>query len=144
LVSQLTIPKEPGELQDEMGIRTKGSFVLSLKNPKNKGPANAQLSESPDFPEEIMNDFGGLAWMPVHKSEYLDYPNAQLLLIGEGQDKFGSALEGVDDKKDDPEQELEKLEDEDQIRVQALHNEDAVFEDLHIKKGDYPEVKTTW
>lgn len=82
--------------------------------------------------------------MPVHKSEYLDYPNAQILLIGEHQDKLGSAGEGVEDGKESPEKELETLEAEDQVRVEALHGEDAVFADLHIRKADYPEVKTTW
>jgi hypothetical protein len=131
-------------LQDDLGIHTKGSFTLSLKNPKNKGPANTQLPKVPEFPEEIMNAFGGLAWMPVKKSEYLDYPNAQLLLIGEGQKKFSNAVGGVDDKGSNPEEELEKFEDEDQIRVEALNGEDAVFADLHISKDEYSDVTTTW
>ena len=80
--------------------------------------------------------------MPVHKAEYLDYPNAQLLLIGESAEKFSG--EEKSDKKETAEEELETLQEEDQARVAALHGEDAVFEDLHIRKGDYPKVKTTW
>lgn len=48
----VTIPKDPGEMQDDIGIRSKGSFVMSLKNPTVKGPANATLPEGPAFPQE--------------------------------------------------------------------------------------------
>jgi hypothetical protein len=95
-----------------------------------------------------MNDFRGLAWMPVHKSEYLDYANAQLLLIGEGAGRFGGgAVDAPDGQKgEDAEKELERLEGEDEVRVEALNGDDAVFEDLHVRKGEYfpDEVKTTW
>jgi hypothetical protein len=125
LVYMLTIPEKPEEVQEALGLREKGSFILSLKNPDSKGPAYASLPEKPDFPQDIMDDFRGLSWMPIHKSKYLDYPNAQILLIGEGQDKFGAAVEQTDgDKKRDvetPQEELEKLEDEDQLRVEHLH-----------------------
>ncbi|QDS71697.1 hypothetical protein FKW77_008337 [Venturia effusa] len=149
LAYMLTIPEKPEQVQDDLGLREKGSFVISLKNPTRKGPANATLDEKPDYPQEFIDDFGGLAWMPIHKAEYLDYPNAQILLIGEGQDKFGQALEATDkDKKDDnkesAEDELEKLEDEDQIRIDHLHGEDSVYDDLHISKKDYPSLMTTW
>jgi hypothetical protein len=128
LAYMLTIPEKPEQVQDDLGLREKGSFVVSLKNPTRKGPANATLDKKPDYPQEFIDDFRGLAWMPIHKAEYLNYPNAQLLLIGESQDKFSKAVEASEkDKKDDnkgsAEEELEKLEDEDQIRIEHLHGE---------------------
>jgi hypothetical protein len=148
LVYMLTIPEKPEEVQEALGLREKGSFILSLKNPNSKGPANASLPEKPDYPQDIIDDFRGLSWMAVHKSKYLDYPNAQILLIGEGQDKFGAAVEQTDsDKnkdKETPQEELEKLEDEDQLRVEHLHGDDTIFDDLHIDKKEYAGVMTTW
>jgi len=146
LAYMLTIPEKPEQVQNDLGLREKGSYIISLKNPTRKGPANATLSEKPDYPQEFIDDFRGLAWMPIHKAEYLNYPNAQLLLIGED---FGGAVgESEKDKKNDdkktPEEELEKLEDEDQIRIEHLHGEDSVFDDLHISKKDYPALRTTW
>lgn len=128
LAYMLTIPENPEQVQDDLGLREKGSFAISLKNPTRKGPANATLDEKPDYPKEFIDDFRGLAWMPIHKAEYLDYPNAQVLLIGESEDKFGKALEAPEkDKKDNnkesAQEELEKLEDEDQIRIDHLHGE---------------------
>lgn len=52
LAYMLTIPQEPGEMQEDVGIRSKGSFVMSLKNPEVKGPANATLPQTADFPKE--------------------------------------------------------------------------------------------
>jgi hypothetical protein len=125
LVYMLTVPEKPDEVQEALGLREKGSFVLSLKNPNSKGPSYASLPEKPEFPQEILDDFRNLSWMPVHKSAYLDYPNAQILLIGEVQNKFGAAVEPAEeDKKKDketPQEELEMLEDEDQLRVEHLH-----------------------
>lgn len=54
LAYMITIPREPGEMQEDMGIRPKGSFILSLKNPTVKGPAYASLPEKPDFPKEYV------------------------------------------------------------------------------------------
>lgn len=47
-----TIPQEIGEMQRDIGIASRGSFVMSLKNPTAKGPAYASLPESPGFPQE--------------------------------------------------------------------------------------------
>lgn len=52
LAYNITIPKDPGEMQEDLGIGSKGSFVLSLKNPTVKGPANASLPQKPNFPQE--------------------------------------------------------------------------------------------
>jgi len=52
LVYMLTIPSEIGDVQEEMGLQEKGSFVLSLKNPTASAPANATLPQGPDYPKE--------------------------------------------------------------------------------------------
>lgn len=148
LVYMLTVPRELGDVQHDMGIREKGSFITSLKNPTKAGPANARLPEGPEFPKDILEDFGNYAWIPVHRAEYLDYANAQILLIGEGEDKFEGAVEGTDkdrhEGKKTPGGELEKLEEEDQVRVEHLHGDETVFDDLHVSKREYPDVMTTW
>jgi hypothetical protein len=48
----LTIPAELGEVQKDIGLRKHGSFVASIKNPEQKGPANARLPKGPDYPKE--------------------------------------------------------------------------------------------
>ena len=48
----LTIPSKIGEVQEEMGLKQQGSFYLSTKNPARAGPANSNLPQGPQFPQE--------------------------------------------------------------------------------------------
>ncbi|KAL5435908.1 hypothetical protein PMIN06_004690 [Paraphaeosphaeria minitans] len=127
LVYAITIPSELGEVQEDLGLREQGSFVISVKNPQRPGPANSNLPQGPDFPNEFFEEFRGLAWSEV-KPKYLDYPNTQILLIGEHTDKAVQATT-KDQKhgKDTPKEELEKLEHEDELRVEHLHGMSASF-----------------
>lgn len=148
----LTIPRAgPGELQTDIGLRSRASFVLSLKNPKGSGPANAQLDEPAEFPASVMEAFRGRNWMPV-EPEHLDYRHAQILMIGVDDDDAGDDADGRQKG------ELEKLEKEDESRVDGLakdtaggagtggskKGDDAVFADLGLSKDEYPDVATTW
>ncbi|KAK4555988.1 hypothetical protein LTR86_006684 [Recurvomyces mirabilis] len=139
----LTIPQKIGELQKDVGIAEKGSFVLSSKNPNASQPSYAALPQKPDFPKEIQEEFGSLGWLPT-KPEHLNYANAQFLLIGEDFTGEGTQKDEKDDNKETPAEELEKLEHEDELRVEHLKGDDTVFADLGISAKDYPSVKTTW
>lgn len=71
-----------------------------------------------------MDEFNNRGWAPL-QPKHLEYAHAQFILIGEGQGEFGKALDAdAKDKKDDsketPLEELEKLESEDEHRVEAL------------------------
>jgi hypothetical protein len=69
-----------------------------------------------------MDEFRGLRWMPL-QPKHLDYPNAQLLIIGEshGLDHATEALDRDQRHgKETPLEEMEKLEGEDEIRVKHL------------------------
>ncbi|KAK5115774.1 hypothetical protein LTR62_000863 [Meristemomyces frigidus] len=138
----LTIPQELGELQKDVGIAEKGSFVMSSKNPNASQPSYAALPEKPDFPKEIQEEFGSLGWLPT-KPEHLNYANAQFLLIGEDFNVEGTAKDEKDDNKETPAEELEKLEHEDEIRVQHLNGDATVFADLGVSAKEY-SLKTTW
>ncbi|KAL5374307.1 hypothetical protein DPSP01_012046 [Paraphaeosphaeria sporulosa] len=128
LVYAITIPSKLGEVQEDLGLREQGSFVISVKNPQRPGPANSNLPQGPYFPKEFFEEFRGLAWSEV-KPKYLDYPNTQILLIGEHTDNAVQATT-KDQKhdKDTPKEELEKLEHEDELRVEHLHGRSALFD----------------
>jgi hypothetical protein len=147
LAYMLTIPSEMGEVQKDVGLAAKGSFVVSAKNPESTGPAYAQLPQKPDWPKDFVEEFGGRGWMPA-QPKYLDYANAQMLLIGEDFESSGNleptSKDEKDDSKETPQEELEKLEHEDELRVQHISGDDTVFADLGISSKEYPRVKTTW
>ena len=52
LVYMSTLPEKLDEVQEELGVKDKGSFIISTKNPKYPGPANTQLPEGPGYPKE--------------------------------------------------------------------------------------------
>ncbi|KAF2819523.1 tetrapyrrole biosynthesis, uroporphyrinogen III synthase [Ophiobolus disseminans] len=144
LVYSTTIPSDLGELQEDLGIKDQGSFIISVKNPERSGPAASQLPQKPDFSKEIIEEFRGLAWSEV-KPKYLDHEYCQILLIGEHLES-GVEPTKKDQKhdKETPQEELEKLEHEDELRVKHLNGDDSVFDDLKLSKKDYPKVPTTW
>jgi len=50
----LTIPSEVGEVQQEVGLRQRGSYLTSAKNPTTAAPANASLPQGPEYPKEYV------------------------------------------------------------------------------------------
>ena len=48
----LTIPSKLDEVQKDIGLHERGSFVTSIKNPDQKGPANTSLPQGPEYPKE--------------------------------------------------------------------------------------------
>ncbi|OSS49359.1 hypothetical protein B5807_05341 [Epicoccum nigrum] len=144
LVYSTTIPSEIGEVQEDLGIKDQGSFVISVKNPERSGPASASLPQKPDFSKEIIEEFRGLAWSEV-KPIYLDHEYCQILLIGENTDKAVEPTKKNErHNKETPKEEIEQLEHEDELRVQHLKGDDSVYEDLKISKDEYPKLPTTW
>lgn len=51
----LTIPSELNEVQRDIGLRERGSFVTSIKNPEQKGPPVISLHKVADYPKEYIN-----------------------------------------------------------------------------------------
>ncbi|KAF5967792.1 hypothetical protein FCOIX_11706 [Fusarium coicis] len=143
-----TLPEKLEEVQKELGLKEKGSFIISTKNPQYPGPQNTQLPQGPDFPKEIIDEFRSLRWLPS-KPSHFDYPNAQILLIGES-DGIEKAVEpqkkDQKDGKEEPETVLEHLEDDDVKRMKHLADDQsaAIYADLHVQAKDYPKMQTTF
>ncbi|KAF8866363.1 hypothetical protein BDZ45DRAFT_579157 [Acephala macrosclerotiorum] len=148
LAYHITVPEKIGEVQKELGLHEKGSYVCSAKNPNAPGPANATLNNPAQYPEFIQKRFRNLHWMPL-EPELLNYENTQFLIIGEGLGDTGRATEEMskdkkDDEKEKPEEELEKLKEEDHDRVEGLKEDDPVFADLGLSGKEYHKLQTTW
>jgi len=52
LAYAITIPSNLGEVQEDLGIQSQGSFIISVKNPERPGPASTRLPQTPDYPQE--------------------------------------------------------------------------------------------
>lgn len=118
-----------GELQKDLGVNTKGSYIVSVKNPNAPGLTNASIGNPSKYPEKIQSKFRQLRWAPF-EPEMLDYEHAQILIIGEGQGVLGKAVDEPskdqnDENKEKPEEELDQLEEE----VRPKFNFSAPFTD---------------
>ncbi|KHO01371.1 uncharacterized protein MAM_00372 [Metarhizium album ARSEF 1941] len=134
-----TVPDSSGELQNALRFDKKGSFIMSSKNPEYKGPSFARLPKGPDYPRSVLEKFNGLRWVGT-VPQFLDYPRAQILLIG-----HKTGLGGEDGKDDDGEDLLDalsQLEKDDIDRMQHLSPDesDAIYADLHNRKMAHPDV----
>ncbi|KAE8350716.1 esterase-like activity of phytase-domain-containing protein [Aspergillus coremiiformis] len=118
----LTIPTDVGPLQEDFGLHARGSWIMQSKNPQYPGPSYAQLPKDPEYPESVREQFQDHRWAPL-TPEFIDYANAQFLMIG-------GATNDLD--KEPPGEELEKLEEEDKERLESLNEDDAVYQDLRL------------
>ncbi|KAH6648672.1 hypothetical protein BKA67DRAFT_594155 [Truncatella angustata] len=144
----LTLPKDLGELQSEVGLRERGSFTISTRNPDYDAPGNVALPQGAEYPKEVKEEFRSLRWAATNP-KHLDYVNTQFLLIGEsgGIEKATEPQsEDQQDGKTEPLEELEKLEDEDTHRMEDLKGDDsaAIYADLEVHAKDYPKLQTTF
>ncbi|KAL8752093.1 MAG: hypothetical protein Q9184_005846 [Pyrenodesmia sp. 2 TL-2023] len=48
----LTIPSEVGDIQEDVGLRQRGSYVTNAKNPTTSAPAGANLPKGAEYPQE--------------------------------------------------------------------------------------------
>ncbi|KAB8293386.1 hypothetical protein EYC80_007706 [Monilinia laxa] len=126
------------EVQRELGIKEKGSFVCSIKNPTAPGPASATIDNPVKYTKDLQDKFRNLRWGSL-VPEHLTYEGTQMLIIGEGQ--------SVDSEKDEingPGDEMNILEQEDHARVEGLKEDDPIFDDLRLSAKEYSHMQTTW
>lgn len=162
LAYMLTLPEKLSDLQNDINLASRGCFVLSTKNPQFPSPANTALPTPPKYGQEILSEFNGLRWMST-KPVHMDYDNAQFLFIGTKGDSINEAVAGIQGAKE----ELEKLEGEDEIRVESLSGkwirsivlclvketddstcqfpgDEAIFDDLRMTHKQMPKLASTW
>ncbi|KAF7876790.1 hypothetical protein EAF04_001873 [Stromatinia cepivora] len=136
LAYHITYP-EISQIQKDLGIKAKGSFACSIKNPKAPSPANVKADHVAKYSEELQKKFRDLRWTSL-VPEHLTYEGTQMLLIGEGESKIKN------DENISPEEEMNKLEQEDHDRVEALEEDDPIFADLGLDAKEFSQTQTTW
>lgn len=76
-----------------------------------------------DIDPSVKEKFADLRWVPL-EPEFINYPNAQFLMIGEAQDELGKAAiaeaGGKEPHQEQPGEELEKFESENEERIESL------------------------
>lgn len=140
IVYHITLPESLGEIQEDFGLGERGSWLVQSKNPKYPSPPFARLPGEPEFPQRsvashitqcpltklydsILDKFRDLRWIPA-EPELLDYSNAQFLMVGSAVGDLGKAATADDGdkrpKEEQPEEEIVKMEDENEGRIESL------------------------
>lgn len=89
-----------------------------------------------------------MRWLPS-LPKHLDFPNSQVLLVGESSGIEKATEPQAKDQKEgeqEPKEEMEQLEEEDLERMKGLSSNDSerVYEDLRANAKDYPKLQTTF
>lgn len=153
LVYILTEPKELGEVQVELGLKDRGYFTISTRNPVYPAPKGTGIQGGPKYPQEyvpdsiphagrskrkqltaprIMDDFQSRRWIPT-QPRHLDHEKTQFLLIGHKsgiQEAFKPDTKGASEKK--------PAEDEVTIKEEPLEGEEDLMYD--IKEDEVSDV----
>ena len=58
LAYMLTLPERLGEVQTDLGLKEKGSWIVSTRNPQYPAPPNTQLPQGPEFSKEVSHMTG--------------------------------------------------------------------------------------
>lgn len=80
---QIELPKKPKEIQKELNIESEGSYIMSVRNPK---MGDFMTDEKPDYPDEIIDEFGDQKFAKKIQPDMLDYEHAEFILIGAKED----------------------------------------------------------
>lgn len=54
LAYMITLPHDLGEVQTTIGLKDKGSWILSTRNPQYPAPSNVALPEGPEYSQEVI------------------------------------------------------------------------------------------
>ena len=83
-------PQSPDSaaVQRELNIRQQASYIIAVRNPDAPAPPGAGLPEHrrAQYPPELRERFGGRRFIPADPPELLDYPGAEVVLIGAAED----------------------------------------------------------
>ncbi len=89
----LELPERPSVAQDEFEIKKEASYIISVRNPEMPQPPGVPAPRAqPVYPPHLREKFDSHRWIPVDDVELLNYPNAQVLLIGAHSDSVQEEL----------------------------------------------------
>ncbi len=120
LAYQLEFPKRPGDVQRELRIQKKASYIVAVKNPAAPSPPGVGLrpEKRAALPKRLKQRFGGRRFAEADP-ELLDRAGTELVLIG---------------ATDEPERELGiELRPREERETQA-----AIFRDLKLERDQHP------
>jgi hypothetical protein len=128
----LELPERPGPAQEEFEIKKEASYIVAVRNPDMPQPPGIPAAgQQPDYPKPLKEKFGQHRWIPVDDPKLLDYPYAQVLLLGAHAGNIEEEL-GIRIEK-----ERETVNTAEVFRLLHLNRREVPLEPLF--KGKFPE-----
>ncbi|MDG5815455.1 hypothetical protein QA601_10220 [Chitinispirillales bacterium ANBcel5] len=99
LAYSLELPRSPGDVQQELHIEEKASYIITVKNPQRPSPSGAGLPRrgKAQYPDYLMNKFEGKRFTDVEPPEFLNYEGCELVMVSaskEPQKELGVSPRG--------------------------------------------------
>jgi hypothetical protein len=122
LAYALELPESPGEVQQDLNLTSRASYVVAVKNPQASSPPGAGLSprRTADYPTDLAERFSGRRFAPLDPPDFLDHEGAELVLIAAG----GDAAEELGVSLDPEEESVQEAD---------------VFSTLGLRPGEQPD-----
>jgi hypothetical protein len=88
LAHVLELPRTPGPVQEELGIRREAGLIVTVRNPEADAPPQVGLPSGrrARYPEDLQRRFGDRRFAPLDPPEFLDHPGTELVLVGTSAD----------------------------------------------------------
>jgi hypothetical protein len=88
LAYALELPDRPGPVQLELNINPEASLVITVRNPDLPAPTRSGIppSRGANYPDTLRQRFTGRRFTELDPPEFLDFPGAELVLIGASTD----------------------------------------------------------
>ncbi|MEA2127452.1 MAG: hypothetical protein QOJ85_343 [Solirubrobacteraceae bacterium] len=106
VATALELPPEPGPVQRRFGITERASYIVAVRNPDVDVPRGQGLppERRADFPAELRERFRGRRFAALAPPSFLDYPGAEIVLIGattEAERELGIELDAEQERLDE-------------------------------------------
>jgi hypothetical protein len=83
----LELPRELGEAQQTLGIKSEASYIVAVRNPDAPAPPGmGSPGRRPELPEPLRDRFHGRRFVPLDTPEWLDHEGVELVMIGAARD----------------------------------------------------------
>jgi hypothetical protein len=94
----LELPHEPGPAQEAFRIRPEASYVVAVRNPRADAPSGTGLraDQRAKYPPDLQERFGDRRFVALDDPRFLDFENAEVVLIGAAEDvesELGTSLD---------------------------------------------------
>jgi hypothetical protein len=123
----LELPEEISDVQKAFNIKKEACYRIIVKNPIGSDPNYLGLEEKAEYPNDLLKRFGNRKWMPLKPINFLNYPHAEFLMIGESD---SLDILGEDGKEIEEMKEKEVHE--------SNFSPDLLYTELRLRKQEHP------